>query len=209
MLRSSSCLASRLVFQPLGDLRVTDYSYRPSSSPQRSFAMICTPMSRAVYCRSRGAQLDGARDVPVPRVGTEHRSHHPQRVRGNDPQGFRQPRSLPHLYLPIDEEVNATIHCQPLRRHTVSTIHRHPNRYAPPKPSMVYMTPPTTPDTPSPSYSPSTSPVSSASPLTPSGIEDFTHKIVSALSSPGLAKAEAPVVHSKSKMFTFVSPAVL
>ena len=40
-----------------------------------------------------------------------------------------------------------------------------------PNPTMPYMTPPTTPNTPSPSYS-LTSPVSSASPPNPLGIED-------------------------------------
>jgi hypothetical protein len=80
----------------------------------------------------------------------------------------------------------------------------------PPNPSSAYMTPPTTPDTPSPSYSTSTSPASSASPPTPPGVEDHTARIVSASSSPGLVKAEPmPIVpHSKSKMFAFASPAV-
>jgi hypothetical protein len=81
--------------------------------------------------------------------------------------------------------------------------------FPPPNPSAAYITPPTTPDTPSGSYTPSTSPASSASPPTPPGIEDYTAKIVSAASSPGLAKAEAiTVVHSKSKMFAIASPSV-
>ena len=88
---------------------------------------------------------------------------------------------------------------------------RHPSPPKPvfppaPYPTMAYVTPPDTP--PTPTYSASTSPASSASPPTPPGIEDLTAKIVSASSSPGLAKAEAPpVVHSKSKMFAFASPA--
>ncbi|KAN0081278.1 hypothetical protein V8E55_008902 [Tylopilus felleus] len=90
---------------------------------------------------------------------------------------------------------------------------RHPSPpkpvFPPPNPTAAYMTPPTTPDTPSPSYSPSTSPASSASPPTPPGIEDHTAKIVSASSSPGFSNAESiPVIHSKSKMFAFATPAV-
>ncbi|KAF9243147.1 hypothetical protein BU15DRAFT_86565 [Melanogaster broomeanus] len=81
----------------------------------------------------------------------------------------------------------------------------------PTNPSSAYMTPPTTPDTPSPCYSTSTSPASSASPPTPHGIEDHTAKIVSASSSPGLARVEpvpVAVPFSKTKMFAFASPAV-
>ncbi|KAG6369889.1 hypothetical protein JVT61DRAFT_13353 [Boletus reticuloceps] len=64
---------------------------------------------------------------------------------------------------------------------------------------------------PSPSYSLSISPASSASPPTSPGIKDHTAKIISASSSPGLAtgRAEAmPLIHSKSKMFAFASPAM-
>ncbi|KAH7927453.1 hypothetical protein BV22DRAFT_1007019 [Leucogyrophana mollusca] len=81
----------------------------------------------------------------------------------------------------------------------------------PPVTQSAYMTPPTTPDTPSPSYSASTSPASSASPPTPPGVEDLTAKIVSASSSPGISKQEPipiAVPPSKSKMFAFASPSV-
>ena len=51
-------------------------------------------------------------------VVTKHRPHHPQRVRGHDPQGLCRSRT-PGLYLTyiaIDEEVDTASHCQPIRR---------------------------------------------------------------------------------------------
>ncbi|KAF8447596.1 hypothetical protein L210DRAFT_1061404 [Boletus edulis BED1] len=89
------------------------------------------------------------------------------------------------------------LHAQ-IFKHARNGIHRHPSLHSPLPPTHPYITPPTTPDTPSPSYSPSTSPASSASPPTLPGIEDHTAKIVSASSSPGLAKAEAiPIIHQR------------
>jgi len=62
-----------------------------------------------------GDKSDGERNVPVPRVGAKRRPRHPARLRGDDSQGLRRPRSLPHLYSTIDEEDDATTHRQPLR----------------------------------------------------------------------------------------------
>jgi hypothetical protein len=56
----------------------------------------------------RENQLDGARDVRGPQVGAERRFHHPQRVRGHNPQGLQ-----PHPHPAIDEEVDAATHCPP------------------------------------------------------------------------------------------------
>lgn len=62
-----------------------------------------------------GDQPDGAGDVSVPRVGTKRRSQHAPGIRGDDTQGFRRCRSLPYLHPPIDKEVDAATHRQPLR----------------------------------------------------------------------------------------------
>ena len=64
-------------------------------------------------------------------------------------------------------------------------------------------------ETPSPTYSTS-SPTSSVSPPTPIGIEDLSTKIVLASSSLGYLKVSEHVhaPPTKSKMFTFTSPAV-
>jgi hypothetical protein len=94
--------------------------------------------------------------------------------------------------------------------------HRYPSptkrAYSPPPVSQsAYMTPPTTPDSPSPSYSASTSPASSASPPTPPGIEDLSAKIVSALSPPGMTKHEPillAILTTKSNMFAVASPSI-
>ncbi|KAG2092420.1 hypothetical protein BD769DRAFT_1679148 [Suillus cothurnatus] len=61
-----------------------------------------------------------------------------------------------------------------------------------PPPNSSYITPPTSPDTLSPSYLTSTSPASTASPPTPQGMEDCTTCIVSASSSPGIPKFHPP-----------------
>ncbi|KAG2108809.1 hypothetical protein BD769DRAFT_1675220 [Suillus cothurnatus] len=61
-----------------------------------------------------------------------------------------------------------------------------------PPPNSSYITPPTSPDTPSPSYLTSTSPASTASPPTPQGMEDCTTRIVSASSSLGIPKFHPP-----------------
>lgn len=79
-----------------------------------------------------------------------------------------------------------------------------------PPPPSSYVTPPLTPDTPSPSYSNSTSPASSASPATPPSTDDFQLKIHDVESSPGLTIVEAihPTHPLKGKMFAFAIPSV-
>ena len=125
----------------------------------------------------RENQPDGARDVRVPPVGVEGRFHHPQRVRGHNPQVFR-----PYPHPAVDEEVDAASHCPPPRRPiefqffaaVLSALSIAVQIGPPQNPSMAYMAPPPnypSYNTPSPSYSPS-SPVLSVSPPTPPGIED-------------------------------------
>ncbi|KAG1880015.1 hypothetical protein F4604DRAFT_1922692 [Suillus subluteus] len=83
--------------------------------------------------------------------------------------------------------------------------HHYPSPPKPdfPPPNSSYITPPTSPDTPSLSYSTSTSPASTASPPTPPGMEDCTARIVSASSSPGIPKHE-PVPYILVKCNTSV-----
>jgi len=81
----------------------------------------------------------------------------------------------------------------------------------PHNPSQAYITPPTTPDTPSPCRSNSTSPASSASPPTPTGMIDDGVKIVSHERSPGMpisAHAAIEYASMKQKMFAFAAPCV-
>jgi hypothetical protein len=79
----------------------------------------------------------------------------------------------------------------------------------PTNPAKAYLSPPTTPDTPEPSYSESTSPASSVSPQTPVGMIDDTVKIVSHETYPGLSIVEQAALDfavMKQKMFAFAAP---
>jgi len=92
-----------------------------------------------------------------------------------------------------------------------------PRQSSPPRPIPLsnhihaYITPPTTPDTPSPCRSNSTSPASSASPPTPTGMIDDSVKIVSHDRSPGMTipgHAAMEYALMKQKMFAFATPCV-
>jgi hypothetical protein len=79
-------------------------------------------------------------------------------------------------------------------------------------PQSAYISPPSTPDTPSPSRSDSTSPASSASPPTPTGMVDDNVAIVDHHTSPGLSikkpQDHMEVAILKQKMFAFAAPSV-
>jgi Cyclin, N-terminal domain len=90
-----------------------------------------------------------------------------------------------------------------------------PPKSTPPPPSIpthpakAYLTPPTTPDTPEPSYSQSTSPASSVSPQTPVSMIDDSVKIVSHDTYPNLSIVEQAALDfavMKQKMFAFAAP---
>ena len=86
--------------------------------------------------------------------------------------------------------------------------HHHSNA------SSAYMSPPSTPDTPSPCRSDSTSPASSASPPTPTGMVDDSAAIVEPNdNSPGLLIKKPKESHMeqavlKQKMFAFAAPSI-
>ena len=149
-----------------------------------------------------------------------HPSHSPW-VWGNDLKRLRWLRSLPYIQyiLPSTKKLMPPPTANPFAASSmaISPSLSYGQQYPSslklviptlPNPSVAYITP-MTPNTPLLSYSPSTSPASSASPPTPSGIEDHTAKINSTSSLPSLLKAAAiSIIHSKTKMFTFASPTV-
>ena len=78
-----------------------------SNSPGPLLCRECSNCARSTRWRER--------DVPVPRVGAQHRSCHATGVQRDDPQGFHRSQPLSYVHPPVDQEDNAPTHCQSLR----------------------------------------------------------------------------------------------